>query len=214
MNSKTFILLAVSIFLSSNVYAQKTYTVEGKVFDSQTNHPIKNAQVWLYGAQAGAVTDSLGNFKLEVLKSYSSTRMYVRVCGDVIATSKLMEFRSDSYIKSNFSVVKDKSDCPSPPNIPWKVKPSEYESYQGYLILDMHGVFLRTCSGNPYRPVWPIDFRVNEIWPDNAQFGDSLFIQLKGRLDPYSKEVIPFQNLYVGEIVFIDTVENENCDLN
>lgn len=215
MNSKTFILLSVGVlFFSLNVYAQKTYTIEGQVIDTQTNQPIINAQVWLYGVQAGAVTDSLGYFKFEVLKPYSSTRIYVRVCDDVIATSKLLEFGSDTHIETKFSLVEDQSDCPSPPNIPWKVKPSEYESYQGYLFLGMHGAFLRTCSDNPYSPVWPVDFRIDEIWPDNSKLGDSLFIQLKGRLDPYSKDIIPFQNLYVGEIVLIETAKSDQCDLN
>ncbi|MCH8568238.1 MAG: carboxypeptidase-like regulatory domain-containing protein [Balneolales bacterium] len=213
MDSKNLLFLAIYIFFFSlSAHAQKNYTVEGIVYDRQSNQPIKNAQVWLYGTQVGAVTDSLGNFKFEVLKTYSRTRMYVRVCGDDIASSELVQFGSNTQIITDFSIEVSKSDCLTPSNIPWKVSPSEYESYQGYLILAMHGVFIRTCSGNIYSPVWPVDYRWNQIWPENSRQGDSLFIQLEGRLDPYSKNVFPFQNLYVGKIVLIDSNKAESCN--
>ncbi|HKK62004.1 MAG TPA: carboxypeptidase-like regulatory domain-containing protein, partial [Bacteroidales bacterium] len=111
MNSKTFILLAIGIFyLSLNVYAQKTYTVQGTVLDVDTNQPVQNAQVWLYGIQAGDVTDSLGHYKFEAFKTYSETRMYVRLCGDDITESKLVSFGTDSLIQTEFAVNTLQSD--------------------------------------------------------------------------------------------------------
>ncbi|MFP8488004.1 hypothetical protein ACKGJO_02805 [Gracilimonas sp. Q87] len=215
MRLKTFILLTASILnFSILAVAQQTYTVKGFVVDSHSNEAVKDAQVWLYGKQTGGITDSHGQYEFKVFKMYSDTRLYVRACGDKIATSKLVSFGADTLIQVDFSINGIENDCIKPPNIPWKVSPSEYENYQGYLILDMHGVFIRTCRGNSYSPVWPSDFRMKGIWPDNSQYGDSLFIQLEGRLDPYSKDIVPFQNLYVGKIDSISSIKTAKCNKN
>jgi hypothetical protein len=214
MKSKIFILLTAGILnFSTHAEAQQTYTVKGIVFDSHSNQPVKDAQVWLFGKQTGGVTDSLGQYKFKVFQMYSNTRMYVRACGDEIATSKLVSFGADTLIQTEFYVNGIEDDCPSPPNIPWKVSPSEYVNYEGYVILDMHGNYFETCSDKAYSPVWPEGFNRTELWPDDSQFGDSLFIQVKGRLDPYSKDVVPSQNLFIGEIVTIREPRSHDCEI-
>lgn len=213
IHSRAGVFLFIVLFcFNFDGYAQITYTVQGTILDENTSQPVQDAQVWLYGTQVGDVTDSLGYYQFKVHQMHSETRMYVRYCGYDLATSKLVEFGKDSLVETNFTITTHQPKCPSPPNIPWKVDPSVSVPYIGYIFLDLHGIFFRSCNGNSYSPVWPSGTLEEDFWSANSQLGDSLFIEMKGRLDPYSKGVIPFQNLYVGEIVSVSKSRPKACN--
>jgi hypothetical protein len=210
----TFLILtACSFGFTILAVAQQTYIVKGFVIDSLSNKAVKDAQVWLYGKQAGDITDIHGQYEFKVFKTYSNTRMYVRTCDDKIASSVLVSFEADTLIKVDFSMNGIENDCYKPTNIPWKVSPLEYVNYEGFIILDIHGNFFKTCSNNSYLLVWPEDFNTTELWSIESQVGDSLFIQVKGRLDLYSKDAIPSQSLLIGEIVTLRKPRSLDCEM-
>ena len=193
--------------------AQQTYILKGTVYDSTLNQPVEGAQVWLYGEQIGDISDSLGQFKFDVYTIPANTRDYVRACGKEIDTSKLIDFGTDTLIQTKFFISNTRRNCSSPPRIPWKVKPSESEEFSGHLILAGGGSSIEMCNGKSYVPAWPKDFSEKEIWSSDSKVGDRLYIKLRGRLDPFSQNVVPYQTLYVGEVDTIKTAEKNDCSL-
>jgi TonB-linked SusC/RagA family outer membrane protein len=63
--SKCFILMAI-LFFAFSAGAQNTGNVAGKVLDEKTGEPLAGASISLVNASVGTVTDSDGNFSLDV----------------------------------------------------------------------------------------------------------------------------------------------------
>jgi TonB-linked SusC/RagA family outer membrane protein len=63
--SKCFILMAI-LFFAFSAGAQNTGNVAGKVLDEKTGEPLAGAGISLVNASVGTVTDSDGNFSLDV----------------------------------------------------------------------------------------------------------------------------------------------------
>lgn len=64
---------AVLFFLGDETFAQKTFTVEGKIIDSKTNEPLPFVSVYLSQTSIGAVTDEKGSYTIKRIPAGSYT---------------------------------------------------------------------------------------------------------------------------------------------
>lgn len=184
------------------------------MFDRLNHQPVKGAQVWLYGHQAGDATDSLGLYSFEVTTTPATTRLYVRICGNDIISYATTNFNENPQVRIDFNVEGIPSDCTSPPDVPWQVDPSAAIDFDGHVTLDMHGEFFKSCDGKVYKPVWPEGYSETQRWNDDSEFGNRQYIRFNGRLDPYSLGVIPAQSVFVGDVLTLREPSPNDCPAN
>lgn len=91
---KYWALFLFSVCLSSVLQAQSGFTLSGKLVAQSDNVPLEDAHIYLHELETGAVTDSLGRFKLANLKP-GSYHLHITMLGfkprmvDVVLKSDL-----------------------------------------------------------------------------------------------------------------------------
>ncbi len=60
------LILFLSLFFSTLIFSQSTYTVTGKVIDKNTKAPLQGASVFAQNTTFGVATDAEGNFQLKL----------------------------------------------------------------------------------------------------------------------------------------------------
>jgi CarboxypepD_reg-like domain len=59
-------ILVLCVFISTNIFAQGTFTLTGRVIDKTTQAPLQAASVFAQNTTFGTATDAEGNFKLKL----------------------------------------------------------------------------------------------------------------------------------------------------
>lgn len=216
----TFTIL--NLVWAVSVYSQSDFVhhfiVEGVVYDSTASQPVEGAQIWIYSKQAGDITNSSGRFHFDIHTVNGNIRAYIRICGRKIATSKLLEFEADTLtqtaetlIQTNFVVSKSGDKCASPPPLPWKVKLSSAKVYSGYIDAEIHGIYFETCNDKFYLLSWPKEFVPRKIRSKLSKPKFRMFIRFKGKLNPYTKNVVPGPTVYVLKLLEQHPANEKDC---
>jgi hypothetical protein len=78
--------------------AQEKYTIEGKILDGSTNHPVEFANIGVLGTYLGTATDLNGAFQLEIDKMYRDFEVSISAVGYKTRTLKLVELTRSEVI--------------------------------------------------------------------------------------------------------------------
>jgi hypothetical protein len=193
-------ILVLTLLLFGCAHSTPSWSiVSGTLRDSSTGRPIQGLYVWPLYHATGAVTDSLGHFRLPNWAPF-----VVRACNETNLAVLWTGAARDSVIALDTMVSAPRLPCEDPPRAPWVVDESDTVQFRGHFISSWEGGgLLMSCAGKYFEvdktepgALWAV------VNAGGTFEGKQTFLRLRGRVVAAGFDLTP-----PGPVFLIGTVD-------